>query len=89
MADNDVALGRLVDVVRNGGLIAYPTDSCYALGWHLGDAGAIERVRRICLALPEATEKLAWGEATLDHVSVNRRDEARGPIDARADSRAA
>jgi hypothetical protein len=25
---------------------------------------AIERVRRICLALPEATEKLAWGEPT-------------------------
>jgi hypothetical protein len=25
---------------------------------------AIERVRRVCLALPEATEKLAWGEPT-------------------------
>lgn len=38
---------RAADIVRKGGLIAYPTDSCYALGWHLGDAGAIERVRRI------------------------------------------
>jgi tRNA threonylcarbamoyl adenosine modification protein (Sua5/YciO/YrdC/YwlC family) len=35
------------EVVRRGGLIAYPTDSCYALGWHLGDAGPLERVRRI------------------------------------------
>ena len=35
------------DIVRGGGLIAYPTDSCYALGWHLGDTKALERVRRI------------------------------------------
>jgi len=28
------------------------------------EQNAIERVRRICLALPEATEKLAWGEPT-------------------------
>jgi tRNA threonylcarbamoyl adenosine modification protein (Sua5/YciO/YrdC/YwlC family) len=34
-------------VVRDGGLIAYPTDSCYALGWHMGDKEALERVRRI------------------------------------------
>ena len=30
-----------------GGLIAYPTDSCYALGCDLGDAKALERLRRI------------------------------------------
>ncbi len=35
------------DIVREGGVIAYPTDSCYALGWRLGDAKALERVRRI------------------------------------------
>ena len=34
-------------IVREGGVIAYPTDSCYALGWHLGDRAALERVRRI------------------------------------------
>ena len=43
--------GRLIriaaDVVRAGGIIAYPTDSCYALGWHIGDTKALERVRRI------------------------------------------
>jgi tRNA threonylcarbamoyl adenosine modification protein (Sua5/YciO/YrdC/YwlC family) len=38
---------RAADVVRGGGLIAYPTDSCYALGWHMGDKHALERVRRI------------------------------------------
>jgi tRNA threonylcarbamoyl adenosine modification protein (Sua5/YciO/YrdC/YwlC family) len=35
------------DCVRDGGLIAYPTDSCYALGCHVGDKDALERVRRI------------------------------------------
>jgi tRNA threonylcarbamoyl adenosine modification protein (Sua5/YciO/YrdC/YwlC family) len=38
---------RAAEVVRGGGLIAYPTDSCYALGWQLGDKGPLERVRRI------------------------------------------
>ena len=38
---------RAADIVRRGGLIAYPTDSCYALGCHLGDAKALERLRRL------------------------------------------
>ncbi|HEX2790624.1 MAG TPA: L-threonylcarbamoyladenylate synthase [Steroidobacteraceae bacterium] len=38
---------RAAEIVRNGGLIAYPTDSCYALGCHIGDAAALERLRRI------------------------------------------
>ena len=38
---------RAAELVRAGGVIAYPTDSCYALGWHIGDKGALERVRRI------------------------------------------
>lgn len=38
---------QAADIVRAGGVIAYPTDSCYALGWHLGDKSALERVRRI------------------------------------------
>src|SRR5512141_2699464 len=36
-----------VDIIRRGGVIAYPTDSCYALGCHIGDKGAMERIRRI------------------------------------------
>ncbi|MFM7432810.1 MAG: L-threonylcarbamoyladenylate synthase [Gammaproteobacteria bacterium] len=35
------------EILRAGGVIAYPTDSCYALGCHLGDKAALERIRRI------------------------------------------
>jgi tRNA threonylcarbamoyl adenosine modification protein (Sua5/YciO/YrdC/YwlC family) len=38
---------RAADIVRAGGLIAYPTDSSYALGCHLGDAPAQQRLRRV------------------------------------------
>jgi tRNA threonylcarbamoyl adenosine modification protein (Sua5/YciO/YrdC/YwlC family) len=38
---------RAVDIVRTGGVIVYPTDSCYALGCHLGDKAAMERLRAI------------------------------------------
>jgi tRNA threonylcarbamoyl adenosine modification protein (Sua5/YciO/YrdC/YwlC family) len=38
---------QAVDIVRQGGVIAYPTDSAYALGCHLGDKAALERIRRI------------------------------------------
>src|ERR1700704_3907813 len=38
---------RAADILRKGGVIAYPTDSCYALGCHLDDAQALERLRRI------------------------------------------
>ena len=43
--------GRLLDgaarIVRSGGLMAYPTDSCYALGAGLGDRRAVDRIRRL------------------------------------------
>ena len=38
---------QAVQILRTGGLIAYPTDSCYALGCHVGDAAALERIRRL------------------------------------------
>ncbi len=38
---------QAAEIVRRGGLIAYPTDSCYALGCHLGDASAQARLRRV------------------------------------------
>lgn len=38
---------QAVQIVRDGGVIAYPTDSCYALGCHVGDAEALERIRGI------------------------------------------
>ena len=38
---------RAADIVRAGGLIAYPTDSCYALGCDRSNAKGAERLRRI------------------------------------------
>jgi tRNA threonylcarbamoyl adenosine modification protein (Sua5/YciO/YrdC/YwlC family) len=38
---------QAADIIREGGLAAFPTDSAYALGGHLGDAGLLERIRRI------------------------------------------
>ena len=37
----------MVQIIRSGGLIAYPTDSCYAFGCHIGDKRAMDRIRRI------------------------------------------
>lgn len=38
---------QAADILRGGGVIAYPTDSSYALGCHLDDAGAARRIRAI------------------------------------------
>ncbi len=38
---------RAVNIVRAGGVVVYPTDSSYALGCHIGDKEAMERIRRI------------------------------------------
>lgn len=38
---------QAVEIIRKGGLVVYPTDSCYALGCQLDDKGALERIRRI------------------------------------------
>src|SRR5678815_5396956 len=38
---------RAADIVRRGGLVAYPTDSCYALGCDRTAAKATERLRRV------------------------------------------
>jgi tRNA threonylcarbamoyl adenosine modification protein (Sua5/YciO/YrdC/YwlC family) len=40
-------LRRAAEIVRAGGIIVYPTDSCYALGWHMADKQALEKVRLI------------------------------------------
>lgn len=36
-----------VDIVRDGGVIVYPTDSCYAFGCHIGNKTALERIRQL------------------------------------------
>jgi tRNA threonylcarbamoyl adenosine modification protein (Sua5/YciO/YrdC/YwlC family) len=38
---------QAAEVLRGGGVIVYPTDSCYALGCHIGDKAALERIREI------------------------------------------
>lgn len=38
---------QAVEVIRKGGLVAYPTDSAYALGCHIGDKFALDRIRGI------------------------------------------
>jgi len=35
------------DIIRKGGLVVYPTDSGYALGCHIGDKGAMDKIRRL------------------------------------------
>ncbi|MDG4797149.1 L-threonylcarbamoyladenylate synthase [Micromonospora sp. WMMD1082] len=40
-------IGQVVDVVRGDGLIAYPTDSCFALGSRLGNKEGMDRIREI------------------------------------------
>lgn len=40
-------IARAAEIVQAGGVIAYPTDSCYALGCHIGDKDAMLRLRRI------------------------------------------
>ncbi len=41
------AIVQIADIVRAGGVIAYPTDSCYALGCQLGNTDGIMRIRSI------------------------------------------
>ena len=40
-------VAKIVETIRDGGLIAYPTDSSYAFGCHIGDKRAMDRIRRI------------------------------------------
>jgi tRNA threonylcarbamoyl adenosine modification protein (Sua5/YciO/YrdC/YwlC family) len=38
---------RAVDIIRQGGVIAYPTDSSYAIACQIGDKQALDKIRRI------------------------------------------
>ena len=40
-------INQTVAIIRDGGVIVYPTDSSYALGCHIGDKSAMERLSRI------------------------------------------
>ncbi len=41
------AIAQVIELVRDGGLIAYPTDSCFALGCQLGNSEGLHRIRQI------------------------------------------
>ncbi|MGI8768277.1 MAG: L-threonylcarbamoyladenylate synthase [Propionibacteriaceae bacterium] len=41
------AIGQVAQLITGGGLVAYPTDSCFALGCQLGNADGLDRIRRI------------------------------------------
>jgi tRNA threonylcarbamoyl adenosine modification protein (Sua5/YciO/YrdC/YwlC family) len=40
-------IAKAAEIVRKGGVIAYPTDSVYAIGCHIGDKQAMDRIRAI------------------------------------------
>ena len=41
------SITQIVQLIRGGGLIAYPTDSCFALGCQLGNREGLSRIRQI------------------------------------------
>jgi len=64
-----------VEIIRDGGVTVYPTDSCYALGCHVGDKNAMERIRAI------------RGVDARHHFGLLCRDLAEAAIYARIDNR--
>ncbi|WP_420554933.1 L-threonylcarbamoyladenylate synthase [Neptuniibacter marinus] len=40
-------INQAVEIIKKGGVVIYPTDCAYALGCHLGDKKALERIKRI------------------------------------------
>ena len=40
-------VAMVVRIIQSGGIVAYPTDSSFALGCHIGDKKATDRIRRI------------------------------------------
>lgn len=50
---------QAAEIVRAGGIIVYPTDSCYALGCRLEDKAAMERIRALRQLTPRHPFTLA------------------------------
>ena len=44
---NEAAIKKVVEVLRNGGLIIYPTDTVYGLGCDITNTKALERIAKI------------------------------------------
>lgn len=66
---------QAAEILRGGGVIVYPTDSCYALGCRLGDKSAVERIRTL------------RGVDQRHHFSLVCRDLAQVALYARVDNR--
>jgi tRNA threonylcarbamoyl adenosine modification protein (Sua5/YciO/YrdC/YwlC family) len=41
------SIDQAVELIKSDGLVAYPTDSCYALGCRLGNKAGLDRIRQI------------------------------------------
>ncbi|WP_412544028.1 L-threonylcarbamoyladenylate synthase [Longispora sp. K20-0274] len=41
------SIGQVVDLIKGGGLIAYPTDSCFAFGCQMGNKDGLDRIKEI------------------------------------------
>ena len=44
---NEAAIKKVVDVLKNGGLVIYPTDTVYGLGCDITNTKALERIAKI------------------------------------------
>ncbi|MEO5888455.1 MAG: L-threonylcarbamoyladenylate synthase [Anaerolineales bacterium] len=77
-ADHNEALQRALDTLRNGGLVAFPTDTVYGLGALAFDGRAVES---IYLAKDRPVEKaipvLIWDVSELEKISADVPDLAR------------
>lgn len=61
-------LDQIVECLKNGGLIIYPTDTLYAVGCDLNNHKAIEKLRLV-QQLPEDSDKFSLICANLSHLS--------------------
>ena len=62
---------RAADIVRGGGLVAYPTDSCYALGSLPTAAKALERLRRVRFFQSDSYLSVDLFEKSADYLHVD------------------
>jgi len=71
-ADNDFALAHAIDVLKNGGLVAFPTDTVYGLASMAFDVQAIERLYVVKgRNNTKAIALLIGSVSELDQVAVN------------------
>ena len=40
-------ISQAVEIIKQGGVVVFPTDTAYAIGCHIGDKDALDRIRRV------------------------------------------